>query len=268
MGRSKSTHDREALTWLSSICASVMGDPRSRRGFGCDPTVRRRSSISVRSTSPRSGCRGGSGVAEASSTSSSPTSSTALPAASAPTQTPARRAESVDVTQFFSDATRELLQRAAQTALEWGSLDLESDHLLYGAPPGRRRPPRPRAGRRRPRRDCSAARGGGGESRAHGRRALARPGCQGCSARRLRGVPRARCLLRRARARATRPRSRRGVAGGAAAAAVRHLAHEAPWRRHSRRRRPAHRESNRTRHGSTSSAATSPRRLARASSTP
>jgi ATP-dependent Clp protease ATP-binding subunit ClpC len=51
----------------------------------------------------------------------------------APTQTPARRAESVDVTQFFSDATRELLQRAAQTALEWGSLDLESDHLLFGA---------------------------------------------------------------------------------------------------------------------------------------
>jgi hypothetical protein len=28
-----------------------MGDPRSRRGFGCDPTVRRRSSISVRLTS-------------------------------------------------------------------------------------------------------------------------------------------------------------------------------------------------------------------------
>jgi ATP-dependent Clp protease ATP-binding subunit ClpC len=48
-------------------------------------------------------------------------------------QAPARRAESVDVTQFFSDATRQLLQRAAQTALEWGSLDLESDHLLVGA---------------------------------------------------------------------------------------------------------------------------------------
>ena len=55
------------------------------------------------------------------------------PGVAAPTQTPARRAESVDVTQFFSDATRELLQRAAQTALEWGSLDLESDHLLFGA---------------------------------------------------------------------------------------------------------------------------------------
>src|SRR4029078_7154968 len=56
------------------------------------------------------------------------------PGGAAPTQPPARRAESVDVTQFFSDATRELLQRAAQTALEWGSLDLESDHLLFGAP--------------------------------------------------------------------------------------------------------------------------------------
>src|SRR4029453_1284341 len=33
---------------------------------------------------------------------------------------PAQRRESIDVTQFFSDATRELLQRAARTALEWG----------------------------------------------------------------------------------------------------------------------------------------------------
>ena len=46
---------------------------------------------------------------------------------------PPRQVERVDVTQFFSDATRELLQRAAQTAVEWGSLDLESDHLLYAA---------------------------------------------------------------------------------------------------------------------------------------
>ncbi len=54
-------------------------------------------------------------------------------AGAAATQAPTRRAETVDVTQFFSDATRQLLQRSAQTALEWGSLDLESDHLLYGA---------------------------------------------------------------------------------------------------------------------------------------
>jgi ATP-dependent Clp protease ATP-binding subunit ClpC len=46
---------------------------------------------------------------------------------------PQRQVESVDITQFFSDATRELLQRAAQTAVEWGSLDLDSDHLLYAA---------------------------------------------------------------------------------------------------------------------------------------
>ena len=47
--------------------------------------------------------------------------------------TPSRQVERVDVTEFFSDATRELLQRAAQTALEWGSLDLDTDHLLYAA---------------------------------------------------------------------------------------------------------------------------------------
>jgi ATP-dependent Clp protease ATP-binding subunit ClpC len=46
---------------------------------------------------------------------------------------PQRQVERVDVTQFFSDATRELLQRAAQTAVEWGSLDLDSEHLLYAA---------------------------------------------------------------------------------------------------------------------------------------
>jgi ATP-dependent Clp protease ATP-binding subunit ClpC len=46
---------------------------------------------------------------------------------------PQRQVERVDVTQFFSDATRELLRRAAHTAMDWGSLDLESDHLLYAA---------------------------------------------------------------------------------------------------------------------------------------
>jgi ATP-dependent Clp protease ATP-binding subunit ClpC len=46
---------------------------------------------------------------------------------------PQRQVERVDVTQFFSDATRSLLQRAARTALEWGSLDLDTDHLLYAA---------------------------------------------------------------------------------------------------------------------------------------
>jgi ATP-dependent Clp protease ATP-binding subunit ClpC len=47
--------------------------------------------------------------------------------------TPQRQVERVDVTEFFSDATRSLLQRAARAALEWGSLDLDTDHLLYAA---------------------------------------------------------------------------------------------------------------------------------------
>lgn len=48
--------------------------------------------------------------------------------------TPAgRRAEQVDITQFFSDSTSELLQRAARQAAEWGSLDLNTEHLLYSA---------------------------------------------------------------------------------------------------------------------------------------
>src|ERR671921_2532647 len=51
----------------------------------------------------------------------------------APAQTAQRRVEQVDITDFFSDATRELLQRAAQRALEWGSLDLGTDHLLWAA---------------------------------------------------------------------------------------------------------------------------------------
>src|SRR3989440_569358 len=54
------------------------------------------------------------------------------PAATRPAQ-PARQVERVDVTEFFSDATRSLLQRAARTALEWGSLDLDTDHLLHAA---------------------------------------------------------------------------------------------------------------------------------------
>src|SRR5919206_1415799 len=44
-----------------------------------------------------------------------------------------RQAEQVDITQFFSDSTSELLQRAAQQAAEWGSLDLNTEHLLWSA---------------------------------------------------------------------------------------------------------------------------------------
>jgi ATP-dependent Clp protease ATP-binding subunit ClpC len=46
---------------------------------------------------------------------------------------PRRGVEQVDVTEFFSDATRELLQRAAHHAIESGSLDLNSEHLLWAA---------------------------------------------------------------------------------------------------------------------------------------
>ena len=46
---------------------------------------------------------------------------------------PRRQTEQIDITQYFSDATTELLQRAAQQAVEWGNLDLTSEHLLYAA---------------------------------------------------------------------------------------------------------------------------------------
>ncbi len=39
----------------------------------------------------------------------------------------------MDITQFFSDSTSELLQRAAQQAAEWGNLDLSTEHLLWSA---------------------------------------------------------------------------------------------------------------------------------------
>src|SRR2546423_1372815 len=46
---------------------------------------------------------------------------------------PTRQVERVDVTEFFRGATRSVLQRAARTALGWGSLDLDTDRLLYAA---------------------------------------------------------------------------------------------------------------------------------------
>src|SRR6476659_8776909 len=49
------------------------------------------------------------------------------------TTRPRRPAEQIDVTQYFSDATRQLLQHAAQKALEGGSLDIDSTHLLLAA---------------------------------------------------------------------------------------------------------------------------------------
>src|SRR5215208_5315833 len=46
---------------------------------------------------------------------------------------PERKAEQVDITQLFSDSTNELLQRAARRAAEWGSADLNTEHLLHAA---------------------------------------------------------------------------------------------------------------------------------------
>ncbi|MDQ4062870.1 MAG: AAA family ATPase [Actinomycetota bacterium] len=43
------------------------------------------------------------------------------------------RAEQVDITRYFSDATNELLQRAARRAMERGGLDLTNEDLLAGA---------------------------------------------------------------------------------------------------------------------------------------
>ena len=54
---------------------------------------------------------------------------------SSPTRrtTPSRGTEQVDITQFFSDSTSALLQRAAQRAGEWGSVNLDNEHLLHAA---------------------------------------------------------------------------------------------------------------------------------------
>src|SRR5215213_3911896 len=46
---------------------------------------------------------------------------------------PEWRAEQVDITQLFSDSTDELLQRAARQAAQWGSTDLNTEHLLHAA---------------------------------------------------------------------------------------------------------------------------------------
>src|SRR5919107_41647 len=46
---------------------------------------------------------------------------------------PERKAEQVDITQLFSDSTNELLQRAARQAAQWGSADLNTEHLLHAS---------------------------------------------------------------------------------------------------------------------------------------
>jgi ATP-dependent Clp protease ATP-binding subunit ClpC len=46
---------------------------------------------------------------------------------------PERKTEQVDITQLFSGSTNELLQRAARQAAQWGSADLNTEHLLHAS---------------------------------------------------------------------------------------------------------------------------------------
>ena len=186
----------------------------ARAAGGCPedqaPARRDRGSrVSLRaSTSPRNACRARSAAEAAPSTISSPTSSERPRGgqwARARRNGSARSSGSTSP-QFFSDATRELLQRAAQTALEWGSLDLDTRPSSVRRPPGRCRPPRPRRrstpiprrSRRRSRRRPS--RPSGPTSRRRSRLTRRRP----CSP--PTRSPASSGLLRRAGARAARAR--------------------------------------------------------------
>ena len=42
-----------------------------------------------------------------------------------------RQMERVDVTQFFSEATNEIIEAAARTAVEWGEGEIDAEHLLH-----------------------------------------------------------------------------------------------------------------------------------------
>ena len=37
----------------------------------------------------------------------------------------------MDIADYFSESARELLQRAANTAMEWGGREVDTEHLLY-----------------------------------------------------------------------------------------------------------------------------------------
>ena len=110
------------------------------------------------------------------------------------------------------------------------------DPPALGRDPGRGRSARAAAGRRRPRRDRGADRGGSRRPGAHGRGAVAVTGREGRAAGRLRGVAPDRRVVRGARARAARAGAGHRDRGGRAARAVRDHAHEAARRGHPRRR--------------------------------
>ena len=249
--------------------ANVTGDRQSRPGFGF---VRRDAGnrVPLRARSRRGADVEPARRRAASSTSSSPTSS-ATPRRRAPARgAQPRQVERVDVTEFFSDATRELLQRAAQTALEWGSLDLDTDHLLHAALQDDVVRHVLRPDRRRPGSDRGAARGRGREG-ASGRtsrprsRLTRRRRCSPPTTSRASSAPR---TSGRSTCCSRSPRRRESTAGRAAPA-LRRLAHEAPRRRHPRRRgdgRP--RETSRDAETRRVRPRPDRRRHARASSTP
>src|SRR4051794_39033022 len=47
--------------------------------------------------------------------------------------TPRRPVERVNIARFMSEPARELVREAAARAAEWGSPDLDTDHLLWAA---------------------------------------------------------------------------------------------------------------------------------------
>jgi len=128
--------------WLLPInpFASDTDDLPLHRGCGSSRMGLRRLNTSARSTSPKSRCRAASvAAAAASSMTSSPTSlgdgQSSAGGVFSPQAGGRHSGRSSASTSRNSSATpqRELLQRAAQTAVEWGNLDLDSEHLLYAA---------------------------------------------------------------------------------------------------------------------------------------
>ena len=120
-------------------------------------TGHRRRSTSARSTSRKNGCRVGSEAAAAFSTTSSPTSSIGRGARTATTggglaaPPRERQVERVDVTQFFSDATREPAAARRAHGARLGQPRPRHRPPASRCTAGRRRAPRARADRRRSR---------------------------------------------------------------------------------------------------------------------
>ena len=57
----------------------------------------------------------------------------AWPGSRPPGRTRQSQMERVDVTQFFSKATNQLIEDAGRTAVDWGDGEIDADHLLHAA---------------------------------------------------------------------------------------------------------------------------------------